>query len=94
MHPRRRENLVEAVIAGQSVPPSQFPEKIRHRSQRPNEDELRRFRELEKIRDRHAHQLGLDPTIIAPKSVLGNLARDWDQNAAELMNWQRELLKA
>ena len=24
---------------------------------------------------------------------LGDLARDWDTNAATLMNWQRELLK-
>jgi ribonuclease D len=93
MHPRRRENLVEAAIAGQALPPSQFPGKIRHRSQRPTEDEMRRFRELEKIRDRHAHQLGIDPTLIAPKSVLGDLARDWDKHAAELMGWQRELLK-
>jgi ribonuclease D len=93
MHPRRRENLVEAVIAGQALPPSRFPEKIRHRSQRPTEPEMDRFRELEKIRNRHAHQLGLDPTLIAPKAVLGDLARDWNKHAPELMNWQQELLK-
>jgi ribonuclease D len=94
MHPRRKENLIEAVIAGQSLTPSQFPEKIRHRSQRPTEEEVRRFGKLEKIRNHHAHQLGIDPTLIAPKSVLGDLARDWDKHSAELMNWQRELLKA
>jgi ribonuclease D len=94
MHPRRKENLIEAVIAGQSLTPSQFPEKIRHRSQRPTEEEVRRFGKLEKIRNHHAHQLGIDPTLIAPKSVLGDLARDWDTHSAELMNWQRELLKA
>ncbi|MEI6197687.1 MAG: HRDC domain-containing protein [Verrucomicrobiota bacterium] len=93
MHPRRKENLLTAVRAASAVPPEQFPQKIRHRSDRPTEAEFRRFRELEKIRDRHAHQLQLDPTLIAPKSVLGNLARDWDQHAAELMGWQRELLK-
>ena len=75
------------------MPPEQFPEKILHRSQRPTEAEFRRFRELEKRRDHHAHGLGIDPTLIAPKSVLGDLARDWDRHAAELMNWQRELLK-
>ena len=92
MNPRRRENLLAAVRAAQAVPPEQFPEKIRHHSQRPTETEFRRFRDLEKIRDRHAHELGLDPTLIAPKSVLGDLARDWDRHAPELMNWQRELL--
>jgi len=93
MHPRRRENLLVAVRAAQAVPPEQFPQVIKHRSQRPTEAEFKRFRELEKIRDRHAHELQLDPTLIAPKSVLGDLARDWDRHAAELMNWQRELLQ-
>jgi len=93
MHPRRRENLFAAIQVAQAVPPEQFPEKIRHRSQRPTEAEFRRFREIEKRRDHHAHELGIDPTLIAPKSVLGDLARDWDKHAAELMEWQRTLLK-
>ena len=93
MHPRRKENLNEAIRAAQAVPPEKFPEKIRHRSQRPTEAEFRRFRELEKIRDRHATELAIDPTLIAPKSVLGDLARDFDKHASDLMKWQRELLK-
>jgi len=93
MHPRRRETLLAAIRAAQTVPPAEFPEKIRHHSKRPTEAEFKRFRELEKIRDRHAHELQIDPTLIAPKSVLGDLARDWDQYAAGLMQWQRELLK-
>jgi ribonuclease D len=93
MHPRRRENLIEAVVAGQSTLPGEHPKKIRHYSQRPTEAEFRRFRELERIRDHHARQLGIDPTIIASKSVLGDLARDWEKHSAELMNWQRKLLE-
>jgi len=93
MHPRRRENLMAAVHKAQAVPPEKFPEKVRHVSKRPTEAEFRRFREIEKRRDKHAHELGIDPTLIAPKSVLGDLARDWDKHAAELMTWQRELLK-
>ena len=93
MHPRRRETLLAAVRAARAVPPENFPEKIRHRSQRPTEAEFKRFRELEKTRDHHAHGLQIDPTLIAPKSVLGDLARDWDKYSAELMSWQRELLK-
>ena len=93
MNPRRRGNLLEAVRAAQTVPPEKFPEIIKHRSQRPTEAEFKRFRELEKVRDHHAHQLQIDPTLIAPKSVLGDLARDWNKHAPELMNWQRELLK-
>ena len=83
---------METVIAAQAVPAEKFPEKIRHRSQRPTEAEFRRFRELEKTRDRHAHELQIDPTLIAPKSVLGDLARNWEKHAPELMNWQQKLL--
>ncbi len=93
MHPRRRETLLAAIRAAQEIPPAQFPEKIRHHSQRPTETEFKRFRELEKNRDRHAHALQIDPTLIAPKHVLGDLARDWDRHAPELMNWQRDLLR-
>ena len=93
MHPRRRENLMEAIRAAKAVPPEKFPKKIQHRSQRPTEAEFRRFRELEKVRDRHAHELQIDPTLIAPKSVMGDLARDWEKYAPELMKWQRELLQ-
>jgi len=93
MHPRRKENLLAAVRAAQSLPPEQFPPVIRHRSQRPTEAEFRRFRELEKTRDRRAHEAAIDPTLIASKATLGDLARDWDKHAPELMNWQRELLK-
>jgi ribonuclease D len=93
MHPRRKGSLLEAVMAGQHVPAEHWPVKIYHRSQRPTEAEFRRFRDLEKIRDHHAHQLQIDPTLIAPKSVLGDLARDWEKHAAELMAWQRQLLK-
>ena len=93
MHPRRREPLLAAIRAAQAVPPEQFPEKIRHDSKRPTEAEFKRFRQLEEIRNHHAHGLQIDPTLIAPKSVLGSLARDWDKHAADLMQWQRELLQ-
>ena len=93
MHPRRKENLQETIRAACALSPDKFPEKIHHRSQRPTEAEFRRFREIEKRRDHHAHQLGIDPTLIAPKSILGDLARDWDKHAPDLMKWQLELLK-
>ncbi|HVU26258.1 MAG TPA: HRDC domain-containing protein [Verrucomicrobiae bacterium] len=93
MHPRRRENLFAAVKTGLALSAEKHPEIVRHTFYRPGEMELRRFRELEKRRNHHAHELGIDPTLIASKSKLGDLARDWDKYAPELMNWQRELLK-
>lgn len=93
MSPRRRETLLETVKAGLAIPANQHPEILRHEHRRPSEAEFRRFREIEKRRDTHSHRLGIDPTLIAPKSVLGDLAHDWEKHAPELMNWQRELLK-
>ena len=55
---------------------------------------MRRYRELEKRRDAHAHKLGIDATLIASRATLNDLARDWDRHAPELMNWQQEFLRA
>jgi ribonuclease D len=93
MSPRRREALLATVKTGLAVPAAQQPEILRHEVRRPSQAEFRRFRELEKKRDTHAHELGLDATLIASKSTLGELARDWDKHAPDLMHWQRELLK-
>ena len=93
MNPRRHDGLRLAVRAGLAVPATELPVIIRQRFNRPSEAEFKRFRELEKIRDAHATELGLDPTLIASKSTLGDLARDWEGTAVGLMNWQRELLK-
>jgi len=92
MSPRRRDGLVAAIRTGLAVSPDRQPEKIRHRYNRPGEAEMQRYRELEKRRDAHAHRLGIDPTLIASRSTLGDLARDWDQYAPELMSWQRDFL--
>ncbi len=93
MSPRRRETLLESVKAGLAVPASQHPEILRHEFRRPSEAEFRRFREIEKRRNAHSHELAIDPTLIASKAVIGDLSRDWDKHAPDLMNWQRELLK-
>ena len=93
MSPRRREALLDAVRAGLAVPAGRQPEIIRHKFDRPNEAERRRYAELARRRDVHAEKLGIDATLIASKSTLGDLARDWDRHEPELMSWQRELLK-
>ncbi len=90
---RRRDGLADAIQTGLAVPPAQQPELLQRDGRRPTQAEFRRFSELEKRRDAHAQQLAIDPTIIAPRATLGELARDWDAHAPELMNWQRELLK-
>jgi len=91
--PRRREGLSSAIKNGLALPADQHPEILRHKGHRLTDAQIRRYRELEKRRDAQAHKLGIDPTLIASRAALGDLSRDWNQRAPELMNWQRELLK-
>jgi ribonuclease D len=93
MNPRRREGLAAAIRAGLAVPAPELPVIIRQRSTRLWGVDFLWFQKWEKPRDRHALELCLDPTLIASRSTLGDLARDWETNAISLMNWQRELLK-
>ncbi len=93
MSPRRRTALTKAVEAGLAVPAEEQPNVLRHEFQRPSDAEFKRYRELERVRDANANELGIDPSLIASRPVLGELARDWDNHAPSLMNWQRELLQ-
>jgi ribonuclease D len=88
--PRRREGILTAIRQGLDT--DKRPAILRHANKRPTESESRRARELERRRDRHAAELGLDATLIASRAMLMDLARDWDQHQATLMDWQRALL--
>ena len=89
---RRRGGLKAAIQAGLELPAEQHPDYIRNRGRRPTEAERRRFDELERLRNVRAQKLELDPTLIASRSTLAELARSWDAAAPALMSWQRELL--
>ena len=93
LSPRRREGIAKAIKAAFIRSPDSFPEVLRNRTRRPSESERRRFHQIEERRDAAAHTLGIDATIIASRSVMGDLSSDWDKHAPELMNWQRGLLQ-
>jgi ribonuclease D len=90
---RRRHGLVAAVKRGLSVPPPNQPEPLRHTSRRVTDATKRRALDLQQRRDARARELGIDPTLIASRSTLFDLAEDWQAHEKELMDWQRELLK-
>ena len=83
-----------AIARGQGLSPDHHPNPLRRVCRRPSEGEKRRFADLQKHRDAHAARLGIDPTLIASRGMLSDLAHDWDKHAGELMSWQRDLLKA
>jgi ribonuclease D len=93
VRPARRARLEAALRHALDLPASEWPERPKHTGKRPTEAEVRRADKLKVIRDRAAKQLGIDPTLIAPKAALLALAQDWETASAGLMSWQRELLK-
>ena len=92
LSPSRRARLSESVKAGLQIPTDRHPHPPERGGRRPTEPERRRYHELQKRRDARADALGIDPTLIASRAVLGDLARNWDENIGNLMNWQRDLM--
>jgi len=88
----RLGGLTKAIAHGQHLSPERHPKILRPITRRPSEGEKRRFTDLQKRRDAQAATLGIDPTLIASRSMLSNLAHDWNLYFPELMAWQRELL--
>jgi ribonuclease D len=89
---RRRTTLAKAISRGLAVHPEEHPRVLRSEGRKPSETQRRRFLELQKHRDYHAAELGIDPTLIASRGTLSDLAHNWDLYASELMNWQKRLL--
>ncbi len=95
--PQRAERLIDAIDKGRQAPPvPRLP-----RAERPPRDKDAEVR-MEKLRlhrDAIAADLGLDPTVIAPKSTLQDVARNPDTAPDRLIGenrwcaWQWELLK-
>jgi ribonuclease D len=90
---RRRAGVQKAVAHGLALPADQHPRPLKRTSRRALEAERRRFAELEKLRNARAGELGLDPTLIASRATLSDLAFDWEKFLPELMNWQRAILE-
>jgi ribonuclease D len=88
--PRRRAEVFKAIKKG--LAQEELPGVLRSAPYRQSEQEKKRMYELEKRRNRAAHDLGIDPTLIASRAMLVMLAKDWNAHQDELMNWQRELL--
>jgi ribonuclease D len=90
---RRRTGLGRAIQQGLALPAAKRPEPLKQVFRRISDATKRRSAELQKRRDARATELGIDPTLIASRAVLLDLAENWEAHQPELMNWQRELLK-
>ncbi len=94
-HDRLFPSLAEAVRQGFNTDPHTLPRRERRRDFAPmTGDELDRQDRLKADRDRLARGLNLDPTLIATRSQLAQIAREPASIDATLLPWQAQLLKA
>jgi len=89
---RRRDEALAAVQRALALPRSQWPDLNRPSSRQLTAVEKQRCEQLRQRRDRHAVELGIDPSLIASRATLVALARDWTRHSAGLMRWQLKLL--
>jgi ribonuclease D len=92
LHGARRRRFFEAVENAKALPEEEWPKIIRKPRPRPTRDEEERFRALKTKRDAAAAELKLDPSLIAPKSMLESLAANTAEAAARMLPWQRATL--
>jgi len=91
-HARR---LLKTISETRKIPASQYPVKRKSGKGLRLKIDEKRYDELFKTRNSAAEQLGIDPTLIATRTVLERLASQTlseEQKEGLLLNWQRELL--
>ena len=91
MNGRRRKSFEVVLALALQIPESEWPKIEKVRRKRVSKEQVERCDRLKKIRDRVAGELGLDPSIIAPRAALEATAAD--SASSVLMNWQRRLLE-
>jgi len=94
-HDRIFPSLAAAVERGFATDPRSLPRRERRRDFAPlSPDELARQDRLKAVRDRLAHGLNLDPTLIATRAQLVQIARNPAAIGETLLPWQAQLLQA
>lgn len=90
MNGRRRKSFEVVMALALQIPEAEWPKIEKVRRKRVSKEQVDRCEQLRKVRDRVAGDLGLDPSIIAPRAALEATAAD--PASGVLMNWQRRLL--
>lgn len=94
-HSRLYNSLADAVRQGLATDPHSLPRRERRREYTTlTPEELARQDRIKADRDRLAQGLDLDPTLIATRTQLVQIAREPGSIDAVLLPWQAQLLKA
>ncbi len=93
-HDRLLKSLTAAVRQGFETDPSKLPRRQRNRDHRPLTPKELAFQDRLKVgRDELANKLNLDPTLIANRSQLAQVARSPEELDALLLPWQAEIIR-
>ena len=92
LHGPRKQRFYAAAQDGLATPEPEWPRRERTPRPRPTPDFDRKLKDLKTRRDKFATDLQLDPSLIAPKTILENLAAGNEDILVKMMPWQRELL--
>ncbi len=90
---RRRRGFMDAADEALALPDEDLPRRIRRKGTRPTQEMERMAENLRKRRDVKAHELGLDPSFIAPRATVDSIAADQERSEVLLVPWQRQLLE-
>ncbi len=90
--PRRRRAFLEAAKNALLSPESNWPQRRPRLGVRPTPEMERRSNELRRRRDASAHELGIEPSFIAPRAAVDAIAADVARADDYLVPWQREML--
>jgi ribonuclease D len=89
---RRRQAMVRALEEALALPADCLPERLRYEHKRLPLSVGRRAVALRERRDRRAAELNLDPSFVASRTQLLELAATGDWKRTSLMRWQAEIL--
>ena len=88
----RIKNFQNAIAEAEAVAEEQMPQRIKGKRRRKEPKFEARLDELMAQRDKVAHDLDIDSSLIAPRAILEALAGKHEGAEELLLNWQRNLL--
>jgi ribonuclease D len=90
--PDRVKRFRAAIASVEAIPESEWPERLAGKRRKLDKDFERKVNAWIQIREQAAAQLDIEGSLIAPRSVLEDLATGASQPALALLKWQRECL--
>jgi ribonuclease D len=89
---RRARTFQIALKEALALPEEHWPERQKHRGQRPTLEMIRAAEAIRRKRDQAANQLGIEASFIAPRAAIDAIVAGSKSADKLLVPWQRQLL--